>query len=108
MPRKPTCDPALMLNALKQFFIFNEDGSLKGRNENVQKEAARLTKTSLDPHTLNFYVRQNKYNLQTDMRNHLKMPEQEKTANDSTVLNESAEDSNYSINSDIDKTSANE
>lgn len=104
MPRKSSCCPASMLSALKHFVKFT-DGSLKGRHENVWTEAARFTKTCLTPGTLNFYVRQNTYNLQTDMRNYLKVPEREISAIESTISNDSVVDTNYNINSPFGKTS---
>lgn len=58
-----------MLNALLSCDVFNEDCSLKPRSDKIWKNASDLLlPNKVSPDTLNFYVRNNRWNLQDDLK----------------------------------------
>lgn len=83
MPRKAFISPTIMLDVLQKFEIFDENLKLKCRSDQVWKDASTQISDKLLPNTLNSYVRNNRWNLLTDVKKHFNIPFQEENVIDS-------------------------
>ena len=77
MPRKALIDSGVILDKLQQCEkcqVFDEDYKLKCRTDKVWEEVCIKICDKLSPNTLNFYVRNNRWNLLTDLKKHFQIP----------------------------------
>ena len=94
MPQKPSVDRKILYNTLIQYQVFDEKGDLKSRSDKIWKDAATIAGLKAD--TLNFYVRENRWDLKIDLKKHfgIEVADESFTENDTSVL------SNSSLNSE--------
>lgn len=105
MPPKPFINPHEMLEVLKSFNIFDDKNDLKPRSDEVWEEAATsLLPKKISSNTLNFYVRNNRWNLLNHLKEHFEISIHEVSVNESTLINDSSLDYvpyNYTENKDL-------
>lgn len=73
MPRKTPVNPDLLLATLKTFEIFNADQTLKARSDPVWKDVCIKLENRITRNALNFAIRNNRWNLKTDLKVHFNL-----------------------------------
>lgn len=105
MPRKAFVKPEVMLDALKKCKPFHQNQQLKCRSDEVWEEACKMISDTLLPNTLNFYVRNNRWNLKEDLEEYFNIPKKEETAidsiNTSSESNSSQEYQSYNFSENV-------
>lgn len=89
MPRKALISFTIILEVLKKFEIFDENHKLKCRSDKVWKDACILMPDKLLPDTLNFYVRNNRWDLEINLKKHFNIPFEKVVIDSINIINES-------------------
>lgn len=89
MPRKALISSTIILEVLKKFEIFDENHKLKCRSDKVWKDACALMPDKLLPDTLNFYVRNNRWDLEINLKKHFNIPFEKIVIDSINITNES-------------------
>lgn len=94
MPRERTVDSKVIYETLKLFEIFDSNQKLKPRSDEVWKNACLKITPHMNHITLNAYVRENRYNLNVDLKQYFGIPVPCNASADSTLSSE-CQDEDY-------------
>lgn len=89
MPRTAFVDPTVILDVLKKYEIFDENHNVRCRSHKVWKDACTEISDKLSPNTLNFYVRNNRWDLKTSLKQHFNTSLEENVIDSINISNES-------------------
>ncbi|CAH1110397.1 unnamed protein product [Psylliodes chrysocephalus] len=78
MPRKAMANFEVFLEIMQNSEIFDENEQLKSRSDKVWKEASLNISDKLLPNTLNFYLRNNRWNLKNKLEKYFNITAEEK------------------------------
>ena len=89
MPRKALIHSGVILDVLQKcekWEVFDEEYKLKCRTDKVGEEMSLKICDKLSPNTLNFYVRNNRWNLLRNLKKHFQIPMEEEEVEDEAMM----------------------
>lgn len=95
MPRQLNVNPQFLLEIFKRFQIFDDNQNLKPRSDILWKNISKELDSKITADAVNFYVRNNRWNLLVDLKNYFGLPVCDVIDIDACVLKEDIEESEY-------------